>query len=218
MKYQLAIFDLDGTILDTLKDLTDSVNHSLGKYNCPERSIDEIRNFVGNGILTLIKRSVPNNSDDVLINNVYEDFCEYYKEHNADSTKEYDGITELFLKLRSKGIKIAVVSNKADFAVKSLCKKYFDGLIDVCIGERTNVRRKPAPDSVNEVLSQFETAPENAVYIGDSNIDILTAKNACTDCISVSWGFRDTEFLKKNGASVIVRNVRELYDKIVSEN
>ncbi len=216
MKYQLAIFDLDGTILDTLKDLADSVNYSLRKSNCSERTIDEVRRFVGNGIFKLIQRAVPENSSEELINTVFSDFKEYYKVHYADSTKEYDGITELFTKLRSSGIKIAVVSNKADFAVQSLCKDYFSGLLDACVGERENVRRKPAPDSVNEILSILGVEKENAVYIGDSDVDIKTAQNAEMDCISVNWGFRDTEFLTANGATVIVQTTQELYLKIVN--
>ncbi len=216
MKYQLAIFDLDGTILYTLQDLTNSTNYALRKSGCPERTLDEVRRFVGNGILNLIRRAVPENSSEELINIVFEDFKAHYKENCAVTTRAYDGIEELISHLREMGMKTAVVSNKADFAVQELCEKYFRGLFDTCVGERKNVKRKPSPDSVNEILSLLAVKRENAVYIGDSDVDIKTANNAGIDCISVSWGFRDTKLLQENGAKIIVDNMQELYNAIVN--
>ncbi len=214
MKYQLAIFDLDGTILDTLQDLANSTNYALRQSGCPERTIDEVRCFVGNGILNLIKRAVPQNSSEDLVSKVFEDFKIHYAAHCADNTKEYDGVSKLFAQLRADGMKIAVVSNKADFAVQKLCKDYFDGYLDTTVGEREQVRRKPAPDSVNEVLKNLNISRKNAVYIGDSDVDIETAKNAGMPCISVNWGFRSTDFLTEHGAAQIVSTMDELYRQL----
>lgn len=212
MKYELVIFDLDGTILNTLDDLTDSLNYALTVNKCPERSIEEVRSFVGNGIYKLIERGVPSTASAEMIEKVYQDFSSYYKVHCADKTKAYDGIIELIHKLREEGIKTAVVSNKADYAVQVLCKQYFEGLFDTAVGEKPDVRKKPAPDSVNEVLNKLQICREKAVYIGDSEVDIETAKNAEMDCISVDWGFRDKAYLKEMGAMHIVSNVKELLE------
>ena len=217
MKYTTAIFDLDGTILDTLEDLKNSVNFALAESRCPERTLDEVRRFVGNGILVLIKRAVPEGSDEALINTVFYDFKAHYAQHCADNTREYDGITGLFTALREKGIRIAVVSNKADFAVQELCDRYFPGLIDIAVGEREGVKRKPSPDSVNEVLCRLHADRDRSVYIGDSDVDIMTAKNAAIDCISVTWGFRSREFLISSGAQVLVDNVTSLFEAVGRE-
>lgn len=217
MKYTTAIFDLDGTILDTLEDLKNSVNFALTESHCPERTLDEVRRFVGNGIFLLIKRAVPEGSDEALVNTVFSRFKAHYAEHCADNTREYDGISSMFRALREKGIKIAVVSNKADFAVQELCKQYFPGLIDIALGEREGVKKKPAPDSVNEVLCKLHADRDMSVYIGDSDVDIMTAKNAAVDCISVTWGFRSREFLISSGADVLADNVSSLYETVVGE-
>lgn len=209
MKYQLAIFDMDGTILDTLQDLTDSTNAALCMNGYSPRTIDEVRRFVGNGIHRLIELAVPEGSGTDVVEKVYSDFLPYYQQHCADKTKPYDGIAVLIRRLRAKGCKTAVVSNKADAAVQELCARYFDGLFDYAVGERTDIAKKPAPDSVNEVLRRlgFETA--DAVYIGDSEVDLATARNAGMDCISVAWGFREPAFLKSQGAAVIIRTPEE---------
>lgn len=210
MKYKLAVFDLDGTILNTLDDLADSLNHCLSLFEMPERTIDEVRRFVGNGIRKLIERAVPENSSDDVIDRVYGEFIKYYGEHCSDKTKAYDGIEKLIENLRKSGCHTAVVSNKADYAVQELCRKYFNGCFDYAVGEREGISRKPSPDSVNEVLEKLSISRKNAVYIGDSDVDIMTAANADMDCISVSWGFRDCEFLKKHGASLIVDSPDEI--------
>ncbi len=200
----LVIFDLDGTILDTLEDLAASTNYALKESGFPERSVDEVRNFVGNGIGKLIERAVPTGTAEETTRHVLAVFREHYGEHCEDRTAPYAGIEELLLRLGQLGVKTAVVSNKADFAVKKLCGKYFKGLLDAQVGERGGVPRKPAPDSVNAVLSELGIDRENAVYVGDSDVDIATARNAGLDEILVSWGFRGREFLSEHGARVIV--------------
>lgn len=221
--YRLAVFDLDGTILNTLDDLAGSVNYCMKKFNMPERTIDEVRRFVGNGIRKLIERAVPSGTPESLIKEVHEVFNQHYKLHCKDKTKPYDGIEELITSLNNKGIKSAVVSNKADFAVKILCEDFFSGLFIDAVGEKESegVRKKPAPDSVNKVIENFKKnfnskiTKKDIVYIGDSDVDIQTAKNAEVDCISVDWGFRDDDFLIKNGASKIVSTPKELEKAIL---
>lgn len=214
--YKLAVFDMDGTILDTLEDLKDSTNFALEKCGYPTRSYDEVRRFVGNGIRKLIERAVPEGLTVEQIDRVHEVFTEHYKVHCADKTKAYDGIKPLLEKLRASGVKTAVVSNKADYGVQELCKEYFDGLFDYAVGEREGIRRKPAPDAVNEALRVLGIDKSEAVYIGDSDVDFETAKNAELPCISVLWGFRDEEFLREKGATLFVRDPAEIYDIIMS--
>lgn len=214
--YKLAVFDMDGTILDTLEDLKDSTNFALEKCGYPTRSYDEVRRFVGNGIRKLIERAVPEGLTVEQIDRVHEVFTEHYKVHCADKTKAYDGIKPLLEKLRASGVKTAVVSNKADYGVQELCKEYFDGLFDYAVGEREGIRRKPAPDAVNEALRVLGIDKIEAVYIGDSDVDFETAKNAELPCISVLWGFRDEEFLREKGATLFVRDPAEIYDIIMT--
>ena len=214
--YKLAVFDMDGTILDTLEDLKDSTNFALEKCGYPTRSYDEVRRFVGNGIRKLIERAVPEGLTTEQIDRVHEVFTEHYKVHCADKTKAYDGIKPLLEKLRASGVKTAVVSNKADYGVQELCKEYFDGLFDYAVGEREGIRRKPAPDAVNEALRVLGMDKSEAVYIGDSDVDFETAKNAELPCISVLWGFRDEEFLREKGATLFVHDPAEIYDIIMA--
>lgn len=214
MKHSLAIFDLDGTILYTLVDLKNSMNFTLKKFGFPERTLDEVRRFVGNGIKNLIIRAAPKGTDEKTIDEMFEAFNEHYAVHCNDNTKSYDGIDELLKKLKEQKVKTAVVSNKADYAVQTLVKKYFDGLFDYAVGEKQGVRKKPCPDSVNEVLRVLDTPKESAVYIGDSEVDVATAKNAQMDCIAVDWGFRDRDVLINSGATLIVSDVAALYNEI----
>ena len=209
-RYKLAIFDLDGTILNTLEDLTDSTNHALESLDLPTRSIDEVRRFVGNGIRLLIERAVPAETAEAIKDKVFAEFKAYYKEHSAVKTKPYDGIAELFAELRTSGCLVAVLSNKADFAVQDLCKDYFPGLIDYAAGEKEGIRRKPAPDAVLAILEKYQVAPEDAVYIGDSEVDVETAVNAGVSGISVTWGFRSKEWLAEHGAINSADSVDEL--------
>lgn len=214
MKHSLAIFDLDGTILYTLVDLKNSMNFTLKKFGFPERTLDEVRRFVGNGIKNLIIRAAPKGTDEKTIDEMFEVFNEHYAVHCNDNTKSYDGIDELLKKLKEQKVKTAVVSNKADYAVQTLVKKYFDGLFDYAVGEKQGVRKKPCPDSVNEVLRVLDTPKESTVYIGDSEVDVATAKNAQMDCIAVDWGFRDRDVLINSGATLIVSDAAALYNEI----
>ena len=206
--YQTYIFDLDGTLLDTLEDLAEAVNVTLEYFNRPKRSIEEVKEFVGNGIVKLLDRSFGEKVE----SSVVEYFKKYYGAHCEDKTKPYDGVLDLLQELKVKGCQLAIVSNKADFAVKQLSKKYFGEYIDVAIGENEEggVKKKPAPDSVFLAMKELNAFPESTVYIGDSDVDIQTAKNAGLDCICVAWGFRDEEFLKANGAERIIYTCKEL--------
>lgn len=215
--YKLAVFDMDGTILDTLEDLKDSVNYALSECGYPQRTYDEVRRFVGNGIRKLIERAVPEGVSVSDIDRVHEVFTGHYKVHCADKTKAYDGIKPLLEQLRANGVKTAVVSNKADYGVQELCKEYFDGLFDYAVGEREGIRRKPAPDSVNEALRVLGIPKSEAVYIGDSDVDYETAVNAGLPCISVLWGFRDEEFLRSKGASLFVREPSEILNIVLGK-
>ncbi len=214
MKYKLVIFDLDGTILNTLDDLADSTNFALMENGLPARTVEQVRCFVGNGIRKLIERAVPKGSSEELIDRVHKSFTEHYRVHCADKTKPYEGIVDVIKALRKAGLKTAVVSNKADYGVQTLCGDYFPEMFDFAVGERQNIRRKPCPDSVNEVLGKLDVGREDAVYIGDSDVDIETAKNAGIFCISVTWGFRDREFLESHGGVRFVDKPEELYKEI----
>lgn len=210
--YKLAIFDLDGTILDTLDDLFYSVNFSLNKNGLPERTKEEVRSFVGNGIRLLIDRAVPDGTDPAITDKVFTDFKLHYSEHSLDNTKPYDGINETILKIRKQGIKTAVVSNKADFAVQKLVSTFFDGIFDFILGETEGIRKKPAPDMIIKTLDYFSISATDCIYIGDSEVDIETARNSGIDLFCVDWGFRDRDILIKNGGEIIFSEVSELYD------
>lgn len=210
MKFDTIIFDLDGTLLNTLFDLKESTNFALKKYGYPEKTIDEVRMFVGNGVAKLIERALPDGINNPAYKNCLEDFKKDYKIRMYDHTEPYEGILEMLEKLNAAGIKTAVVSNKFDAAVKELCKKYFGKRIPVAIGESENVRKKPAPDSVIKAIELLNTQKEKTVYCGDSDVDVQTAKNSGLPCIGVSWGFRDKALLEKEGADYIVDSPNEL--------
>lgn len=218
MKYELAIFDMDGTILDTLEDLTDSLNVSLNAFGYPSRTIEEVRSFVGNGIHRTIELGVPEGTDPEEIEQVFSYFTPYYQAHCNDKTRPYDGIVSLIETLKEHGIKTAVVSNKADAAVHALCDTFFSGLFDYEIGQKPENKRKPAPDSVNEVLCKLSVDRTNAVYIGDSEVDLATASNAQMDCIAVSWGFRGEAFLKQQGADKIAKTPLDVLLLLADKN
>lgn len=217
MNYQLAIFDLDGTILDTLEDLADSTNYALHQCGYPERTIDEVRRFVGNGIRNLIRRAVPEGASEADIDQVHDIFTGHYKVHCADKTRPYEGIQEALKTLREAGVKTAVVSNKADYGVQELCSQYFPGMFDFAVGERIGILRKPAPDSVNEVLRVLQVEREKAVYIGDSEVDVKTAANAGMDHIIVTWGFREKGFLAECGAARFVEKPAEIVSLVIEQ-
>ena len=205
-----AVFDMDGTILNTLDDLMDSTNFALKNNGLKERSLEEIRFFVGNGIQKLIERAVPHGTSKEVFEKVFADFKSHYKIHCADKTSYYDGIPSVIQTLRKMGVKTAVVSNKADFAVQELVEVYFKGLFDVALGEKTGVSKKPSPDMVNAALSVLGVEKEAAFYIGDSDVDFETAKNSSLDFIGVSWGFRGRKFLENLGAKNIIDSPEEL--------
>lgn len=210
-KYSVAIFDMDGTILDTLQDLTDSINFALEENGFAKRSLEEVRTFVGNGVEKLVERAVPENTPFQNIQRVLDTFNGYYTNHCALKTKPYDGIVELLKNLKNLGFKVAVVSNKPDYGVKSLCSQYFDGIFDSAAGIKDGTNPKPSPDTVNRILEILGCEKKSAVYIGDSDVDIMTAKNAGIKCISVDWGFKTKEFLIANGATEIVDTCEELF-------
>lgn len=214
MKYELIVFDMDGTILDTLEDLKNSTNHTLRLHHMPERTLDEIRSFVGNGIRKLIERAVVEGTSEHKIYEIQGDFMEHYGIHCADSTRPYDGVIDLIRELRNRGYKTAVVSNKADAAVQDLCIQYFPNLFDLAIGEKPEIAKKPAPDMVNLALDQLQVSRENAVYIGDSDVDVATARNSNLDMIAVDWGFRTREFLLEQGAETIVSKPEEILELV----
>ena len=214
MRYQAVIFDMDGTLLNTLEDLRAALNYALERCGYPTRSLREVRAFVGNGIRRLIERGVPEGTDAAACDRVQAVFMPYYSAHCADRTRPYPGVTELLRRLRAAGVRTAVVSNKADAAVQALVRQYFDGLFDAAVGERTGVRKKPAPDMTRAALEALGCGPEQAVYVGDSEVDLETAQNAGLPPVLVSWGFRDSAFLWERGAEVIVDSAEALWEEL----
>lgn len=209
-KYELAVFDMDGTILYTLDDICNGVNEALVRHGLPRRDIDSIRRNIGHGIRHEIESSVPEGTDESVIDAVFHDFHAWYEVHCNDNTRPYEGIVELLQSLKEEGIRCAVVSNKADYAVKALSDIHFRGLMEASVGEMEGIARKPAPDEVDEVLRLTGVDRKKAVYIGDSEVDIETARNAGMDCIAVSWGYRDRWMLEASGAEMIADNVEQL--------
>ncbi|MBQ8006195.1 MAG: HAD family hydrolase [Lachnospiraceae bacterium] len=209
-KITTIIFDMDGTVLNTLDDLTDSVNYVFSKFGLPARSRDEYRQFFGNGIGYAMKCAAPEGTPDSLIEEMIPVFKEYYDIHCLDKTGTYDGIIDLMKELRDSGCKMAIVSNKIDSAVKELNERFFSEYVSVAIGERPGVSRKPAPDTVFAALAELGSSPDEAVYIGDSEVDLMTAKNSNLPCIAVLWGFRDRDFLIKYGASAFAKTPKDI--------
>lgn len=212
MKYDTYIFDLDGTLLSTLEDLKNSCNFALSSFGLPERTLEEVRQFVGNGVELLMKRAVPNNTDNKLFTKVFETFKEHYLIHNLDTTKPYDGVLEMLDELNRAGKNIAVVSNKFYEATVELCRHFFGDRVRVAIGERADIRKKPASDTVDEAFKLLGVSRENAVYIGDSDVDLATARNSNLPCISVLWGFRDKNFLIEHGGNTFVTEPSQILD------
>ena len=212
MKYKAAVFDLDGTILDTLEDLHEALNVSLRTYGFPERTTEETRRFVGNGIRRLVELGVPAGTPEEQIGSVFDTFNLYYAEHCRDHTGPYEGISDLITKVRACGLQTAVVSNKSDYAVQDLCSFYFPGLFDFALGVTERIRKKPAPDMVEEALLKMHVNKEDAVYIGDSEVDLMTAENTGMECITVLWGFRSEDQL--TNAKIFVKNTEQLFAEI----
>ena len=213
-KIEALIFDLDGTLLDTIDDLADSCNMALEENGLHPFTRDEIQSFVGNGLGVLVEKVVPGGKNNPLYENVLLSMRRIYASNWHNKTKPYGGIKELLESLRRIGVKIGIVSNKPDAQVKELAELFFSGLIEPCnaVGEKESegIKRKPAPDSVFHVLEKMGVKKENALYAGDSDVDILTAKNAGMDCISVCWGFRTKDFLIENGAGLMVEKPSDI--------
>jgi phosphoglycolate phosphatase len=211
-EYDTYIFDLDGTLLDTLKDLTDSTNFALKEMGMPEHSMDDVRKFVGNGVKKLMERAVPYDVENPQFEKAYDIFRKHYLRNSLNTTHPYPGIMDLLKRLRDKDKNLAVVSNKFYAATQELCAHFFGDYVAVAIGEREDIRKKPAPDTVLEALRQLHVSSEGAVYVGDSDVDIDTARNSGLPCISVLWGFRSREFLEKHGAMTFVDTPLQIAD------
>lgn len=209
--FKTYIFDLDGTLLDTLQDLTASVNFALAENGMPTHDISDIRRFVGNGVRVLMQRAVPDGEDNQLFEKAFADFRNHYMHHSLDTTRPYDGVTEMLRQLKADGCRLAVVSNKMMAATRELVAHFFPE-VDVAIGEHESagIRRKPAPDTVNEALRLLGATTDGAVYVGDSDVDLLTARNAGLPCISVLWGFRDRQFLTEHGATMFAHEPADI--------
>ena len=210
--YKTYIFDLDGTLLDTLGDLAASVNYALRTHGMAEHSTDDIRRFVGNGVRLLMERAVPQGAENPEFEAAFATFRDHYMHHSLDTTRPYEGIPETLAELRRRGCRIAVVSNKMMAATEALCRHFFPDTVEVAIGEHEaeGIRKKPAPDTVVEALRQLGENGHSAVYVGDSDVDIQTACNAQLPCISVLWGFRDRDFLMQHGATTLISHPSEL--------
>lgn len=212
MKYTTIIFDLDGTLLDTLEDLTDSVNYALEKNNYPTHTIDEVRYMVGSGIKVLIERAIP--KDATNFNEVYQAFLAHYKTNRTNKTKPYPGVFETLSILKNMGVNMAIVSNKYQDGVTGICKPIFGEYISVMIGEREGIAKKPNKDMVMLAIKELNADINKTVYVGDSDIDMLTAKNANIDFIGASWGFRGEAFLKKMNVTYIAKEFKDIIEKI----
>lgn len=210
MRYKTVIFDLDGTLLNTLEDLAAATNYALAQHGLPLRTTEEVRWFVGNGIRKLIERAVPEGTPQAEQDAVYAAFNEYYKLHCNDNTQAYDGVMELLAALRKAGCKTAIVSNKADYGVQELTKQYFADKLDAACGERSGIAKKPAPDMLFAVMQRLTAEKETTVYVGDSDTDLETARNAGVECIGACWGFRGREFLLAHGARLLAEAPQEV--------
>lgn len=214
MKYKAIIFDLDGTLTDTIVDLKESTNYALREMGWPERTLEEIKQFVGNGVRRLMEQATPSNINELEFEECFAIFQEHYIDHCQDHTDLYPGIKELLEALKEKGYKMAIVSNKMQAGVNELQKRFCKGIIDVAIGEKRGVRRKPFPDMVNIALEKLEVKAEETIYVGDSEVDMATARNAGIPCISVLWGFRDRDFLREIGAFQMVETPQDILELV----
>ena len=217
MKFKAVLFDMDGTVLNTLGDRAAAVNHTLREFSMPERSIAEVAAALGNGAAYLIAHTVPDGTPKELTDKVLAAYAPDYDAHCDILTAPYDGIVPLMQKLRERGVKLAVISNKQDTAVKPLAEKYFPGLLEIAVGESAEVRRKPNPDAVLAALRHIGVEREDAIYVGDTEVDLQTARNAGMECASVDWGFRTREQLVEIGAEHIFDTVQELEEYLLRD-
>ena len=215
MGYTTILFDMDGTLMNTLEDMADSVNAILRQLGHAERSLDEVRAFVGNGAEMLVRRAMPDGSSEAEIAQALGLYQPYYAAHCQEKTRAYDGILPLLEELHRAGKRIAVVSNKPEGALRTLCDEYFAGLVKVVSGDMPGRRRKPWPDMVDAALEKMSADRKDAVYVGDSEVDVQTGKNAGLPVIGVSWGFRGREKLIASGAETIVDSIEELRQKLL---
>ena len=218
-RYSAVLFDLDGTLLDTLEDLTNAVNFALRESGYPERTLNEVRSFVGNGVGMLVRRALPAGAecDEEACAEVLQAFKSRYAAHNGDLTVPYPGIMDMLEALARAGVKTAIVSNKNDPNVQALTGAFFGGRIDLAVGEREGVRPKPCPDAPLQVLKQFGLRPEEALYVGDSDVDAETASNAGMPFAAVTWGFQSRERLVKAGAKTLVDTPQALLNVILGK-
>ena len=215
MVYKAAVFDLDGTLLNTIVDLAWATNYALEQFDMPTYTVDEVRQMVGNGVAKLIRDAVPKGTDDETYQRVLACFKEHYADHSLDNTAPYPGILEAVDTLRAAGVKCAVVSNKPDFAIVNLMSNFFPGRFDFALGQRDDLKRKPDAEPVHYALAQIGVDPQDAVYIGDSEVDVATARNSGMPCISVTWGFRDKNTLLAAGATTLCNTADEMVQEIL---
>ena len=210
MKYSAIVFDLDGTLINTLEDLMNSVNFALEKCNFPKKNIDEIRRFAGNGVKKLVYLSTPESTSEETKEECLRIFKEHYTKHSCDKTAPYNGINEMLETVKAMGIKTAVVTNKMQEAAVDIITNFFGSYIDVIIGQIDGVAQKPAPDGVLLAMNKLEALPEETVYIGDSEVDCATAHNAALPIIGCTWGFRERKVLEENKAEYIINEPKEI--------
>lgn len=209
-KYKTIIFDMDGTVLNTVTDLKNAINYALTKNGLKTRTEDEVKSFLGNGMKVLVTKSVGEAATEELLKKVSDDFGSHYMSHCNDNTKPYEGIPQLMKKLHDEGVKIAIVSNKPEIAVVELNRLFYNEITDLCMGEREGLKRKPAPDMVLKAMEILNADPASTVYIGDSEVDFETAKNSGLPCISVTWGFRSREHLISIGANMLADSPEDI--------
>ena len=218
MKYTTIVFDCDGTLLDTLTDLRNAVNYVLRAHDLPERSVPEVKAALGNGVAHLMRQSLPDSISEAEFNTYLDEFKAYYGEHLQDYTAPYPGMLDVLDTLRTKGYKLAIVSNKIQEGITPLNKEYFGDRLPVAIGERPGLQRKPAPDMVLQALKELGSTQNESIYIGDSEVDVATAKNSGLLCIGVTWGFRDEQLHKDLGVTHIARKAEDIVTIIEALN
>lgn len=218
MKYTTIVFDCDGTLLDTLTDLRNAVNYVLRAHDLPERSVPEVKAALGNGVAHLMRQSLPDSISEAEFNTYLDEFKAYYGEHLQDYTAPYPGMLDVLDTLRAKGYKLAIVSNKIQEGITPLNKEYFGDRLPVAIGERPGLQRKPAPDMVLQALKELNSTQDESIYIGDSEVDVATAKNSGLLCIGVTWGFRDEQLHKDLGVKYIARKAEDIVTIIEALN
>ena len=218
MKYTTIVFDCDGTLLDTLTDLRNAVNYVLRAHDLPERSVPEVKVALGNGVAHLMHQSLPDSISEAEFNTYLDEFKAYYGEHLQDYTAPYPGMLDVLDTLRAKGYKLAIVSNKIQEGITPLNKEYFGDRLPVAIGERPGLQRKPAPDMVLQALKELNSTPEESIYVGDSEVDVATAKNSGLLCIGVTWGFREESLHQELGVTHIARKAEDILSIVANLN